>query len=211
MRAKSEEKRQLLLEAAFAEVSEHGYFETKVEDIARRAGVAKGTLYLYFQDKPDIYIGLVGWLLEQALGVLRATAARPIPARQKLIEVFESWSHTVLSRPAVSSLLSVDSLEATSQMKERVLRDVVPRVQEMVDEVAAIVEQGIRAGEFRKVDTRLAALTYLSAFRSTMFVVAHRWPVQSPARKAQELFFEGILVRRGPSGRPVHSSKEIER
>ncbi|MBM3323222.1 TetR/AcrR family transcriptional regulator, partial [candidate division WOR-3 bacterium] len=197
---------QLLLEAAFAEVSEHGYFETTVDDIARRAGVAKGTLYLYFRDKPDIYIGLVGWLLERALAGLRATAARPVPARQKLVEVFETWSHTVLSRPAVSSLLSVDSLEATSLMKERVLGDVVPRVRKMVDEVAAIIEQGIRDGEFRRVDARLAALTYLSGFRSTMFVVAHGWPVKNPARKAQELFFDGILARRGPK-RPAGSRK----
>ncbi|MEO0078734.1 MAG: TetR/AcrR family transcriptional regulator, partial [candidate division WOR-3 bacterium] len=207
MTAKSEEKRRALLEAAFAEVSEHGYFETTVDDIARRAGVAKGTLYLYFRDKPDIYVGLVGWLLEQALAVLRATAVRPISARQKLVEVFESWSHTVLSRPAVSGLLSVDSLEATSRMKERIMHDVVPRVQEMVDEVAKIIEQGMRDGEFRRVDARLAALTYLSGFRSTMFVVAHKWPVHNPARKAQELFFEGILARPGTE-RPISSRKK---
>jgi AcrR family transcriptional regulator len=199
----------MLLQAAFAEVSEHGYFETTVDDIARRAGVAKGTLYLYFRDKPDIYIGLVGWLLEQALTVLRETAALSLPARQKLVLVFESWSRTVLSRPAVSSLLSVDSLEATSRLKSRVLRDLVPRVQKMVDGVAAIVEQGIKAGEFRRVDARLVALTYLSGFRSTMFVVAHKWPVKNPARKAQELFFEGILARPSRSARPSRASKEI--
>jgi AcrR family transcriptional regulator len=195
VKTKSEAKRTALLEAAFAEVSEHGYFETTVDSIARRAGVAKGTMYLYFRDKPDIYIGLVDWLLEQALQVLRETAARPIPARDKLVEVFQTWSSTVLSRPAVTSLLSMDTQEATSRMKKRFVRDVLPHMQEMVGEVARIIEQGIEAGEFRRVDARLAALAYLSGFRSTMFVVAHKWPVKHPTQMAQEMFFEGILAR----------------
>lgn len=82
MKTKPEAKRLAILQAAFAVVTEKGYFETKVDDVARRAGVAKGTVYLYFKDKPAIYIGLVDWLLEQALAITAEVTARPIsPSR----------------------------------------------------------------------------------------------------------------------------------
>ncbi len=88
MKTKSEEKRLALLQAALAVVTEKGFFATKVDDVARRAGVAKGTVYLYFKDKPAIYIGLVDWLLEQALAVTAEVISKPTSPRRKLDELF---------------------------------------------------------------------------------------------------------------------------
>jgi AcrR family transcriptional regulator len=62
--AAAEERRQAILDAALAEFSEHGFAAARLDDVARRAGVAKGTLYLLAKDKQD--------LLQQS--VLRALA-----------------------------------------------------------------------------------------------------------------------------------------
>ena len=87
MKDNHDAKREAIIEAAFEVVAAKGYFETKVEDIAQRAGVAKGTVYLHFKDKPDIYIGLVEWLFEQAVATIREVDARPLSPREKLLEI----------------------------------------------------------------------------------------------------------------------------
>ena len=110
MKTKSEEKRLAILKAAFAVVTEKGYFETKVDDVAHRAGVAKGTVYLYFKDKPAIYIGLVDWLLEQALAITAEVTARPISPQRKLEELFTTWASGVMSNPGVMALLSMENI-----------------------------------------------------------------------------------------------------
>ncbi len=57
---KKEEKRQALLDAAYALFLEHGAAKTSVSDITDRARVAKGTFYLYFQDKDAVMQALLG-------------------------------------------------------------------------------------------------------------------------------------------------------
>lgn len=196
MKLKSDAKRRAILEAAFAVVSEKGYYETKMEDVADRAGVAKGTIYLYFRDKPDLYVGMVGWLLDQALKVLRNAAARPSSARRQLEAVFDAWAGGVLSRPAIIALLSSESMQQARDLLPRFHRDILPRLLTMVREVGNIIKTGIRNREFRRVDPSLAALTYMNAFRAAMFVVGNRLRIPNPSRAVKQLFFTGILANR---------------
>lgn len=198
MTQQHEAKRTNLLAAALEVVSERGYFETTMDDVARRAGVAKGTLYLYFKDKPAIFVGLVDWLLEQALGILDAVAARRLPAREKLAAVMREWAAGVLSRPGVLALMSMDSIHQSSAVMERFRRECLPHFERMLDGVAAIVEQGVRAGEFRKTEPRLAAMMVMGGFRAAVLAAANRRPVADPAGAALEILFDGLLAR--PAG-----------
>lgn len=197
MKHKSDTKRRAILEAAFAVVCEKGYYETKVEDIARRAGVAKGTVYLYFRDKADLYIGMVGWLLEQALALIRAVETERLSPRAKLTRILDLWAQGIFSRPAVIALLSVDTVHQGIKVRSRFHTHVLPHLQELTDGIARIIAQGIRAGEFRRVEPHLAAVSCLFAFRAGMLAVENRLPVKNPARAVQELFFCGINADRG--------------
>lgn len=57
-RKKTEARREAILDAALEEFAAKGYAGARMEDIARRAGVAKGTLYLHFGDKEGLFNGL---------------------------------------------------------------------------------------------------------------------------------------------------------
>ena len=204
MKTKPEAKRLAILQAAFAVVTEKGYFETKVDDVARRAGVAKGTVYLYFKDKPAIYIGLVDWLLEQALAITAEVTARPISPQQKLEDLFSTWASGVMSNPGVMALLSMENVNQTSTVMKRFKKHVLPHIMEMQDAIAGIVKQGIEQGEFRPVDPRSAAVMYMSAFRAEL-LSAGRSHSTRPAESIQELFFCGILA--DGKGRRTNSRK----
>ena len=195
MKTKSEDKRLAILRAAFAVVTECGYSDTKVEDVAQRAGVAKGTVYLYFRDKPAIYIGLVGWLLEQALALLTGIRAERISPRAKLERVFEVWSTGVFSKPGVGALLSLENVDQSNTVMKRFRKQVLPRMHEVTGAVAEIIEEGIAGGEFRPVDPRLAAMMYMGAFSASMHGVTAGPSGPESAKSVEELFFCGLLAR----------------
>ena len=82
-------RREAILDAALSEFTTEGYARARMEDIARRAGVAKGTLFLYFKDKEGLFIGLA----ESALLPLHARAQEimaddTLPLREKLLRVY---------------------------------------------------------------------------------------------------------------------------
>jgi AcrR family transcriptional regulator len=204
MKSKSADKRLAILKAAFAVVTERGYSDTKVNEVAHRAGVAKGTVYLYFKDKPAIYIGLVDWLLEQGLAMTAEVTARSISPRRKLEELFSTWASGVLSNPGVMALLSMENVNQTNTLMKRFKKHVLPHMMEMQDAIAGIVRQGIEQGEFRPVDPRTAAVMYMSAFRSEL-LSGGRSRSTRPAESIQELFFCGILA--DGRGRTKHGDK----
>src|SRR5271157_5062947 len=71
-RATPEERQEAILKAALDVFSEHGFAAARLDDVAQRAGVAKGTLYLYFPDKEALFENL---LLSLAQPVLQRIAA----------------------------------------------------------------------------------------------------------------------------------------
>jgi len=194
MKTRYAEKRLAILKAAFEVVTAKGYAETKVEDVALKAGVAKGTVYLYFKDKPAIYLGLVDWLLEQALAVTAAVVARPLSPRRKLEEVFSAWASGVLSNPGVLALLSMENVHQDNTVMKRFRKYVLPHIVEMQDAIADIVKQGIEQGEFRPVDPRTASMMYLSAFRAEMVAAAERPGARRSVESVRDIFFCGILA-----------------
>lgn len=75
MTVKSEIRRQKILDAALAEFEARGYAAARMEDIAREAGVAKGTLYNYFDDKRALLEGLA----QEVAGGVMARFEDPLP------------------------------------------------------------------------------------------------------------------------------------
>src|SRR6516225_5714642 len=69
-----------ILDAALACFAEHGFAATRLEDVAHRAGVTKGTLYLYFPNKEELFKAVVAQALVPNLNVARRCSAKPTSA-----------------------------------------------------------------------------------------------------------------------------------
>jgi AcrR family transcriptional regulator len=80
---KSEARRQAIVAAALAEFCARGFAATRLDDVAKRAGVAKGTIYLHFRDKEALFREIVGTMLVPLVAVLEAPPP-DIPIRQAL-------------------------------------------------------------------------------------------------------------------------------
>src|SRR6476646_5946780 len=88
---RSAERRDAILAAALDEFAARGFAAARLDDVARRAGVAKGTIYLHFADKEALFEELIRSELGPVVGALEQASHADIPFRQvtdQLIEVF---------------------------------------------------------------------------------------------------------------------------
>jgi AcrR family transcriptional regulator len=87
----STKRREAILSAALAEFSARGFAATRLDDVARRAGVAKGTIYLYFRDKETLFQELVRSELSPIVAALEAAPIGDVPMRvvaEHLVDLF---------------------------------------------------------------------------------------------------------------------------
>ncbi|MGC1694299.1 MAG: helix-turn-helix domain-containing protein [Pseudolabrys sp.] len=88
---KAAARREAILEAALDEFSARGFAAARLEDVAKRAGVAKGTIYLYFRDKESLFQELVRAMLTPLVGTIEALGAADVPIgalADSIVELF---------------------------------------------------------------------------------------------------------------------------
>src|SRR5262245_19180233 len=76
-----EKRRAAILDAALEEFAARGFAATRLDDVARRARIAKGTIYLYFRDKESLFQELVRAMLSPLVGTIAAAPLRDLPIR----------------------------------------------------------------------------------------------------------------------------------
>jgi AcrR family transcriptional regulator len=138
-------RRQAILEAALTVFAEHGYEAARLDDVARRAGVAKGTLYLYFNDKEALFESLIRSAIDPVLERLKTVSAVPdLPLSQVLEGLFSVFRSEVLGtqRKLLLRLIIAEGPRFPA-IAEFHYRNVVARILPLVREVAKrAVERG---------------------------------------------------------------------
>jgi AcrR family transcriptional regulator len=93
--AKAAARREAILDAALDEFSARGFAAARLDDVAARAGVAKGTIYLYFADKEALFQELVRFQLYPVLGTFEAALASDLPLRTILDQAVEIFAREI--------------------------------------------------------------------------------------------------------------------
>jgi len=157
IRRRRKEARPAEIAAAALEVfGERGFAATRLEDIAARAGVSKGTVYLYFENKEALFKAAVEAVMTPAIEAAEALAgATERPAADLLREFVLGWWRMVGSTPlaAVPKLLVAES--ANFPEIARWFHDTF--ISRAHKAVTRIIELGIASGEFRPQPAALAA------------------------------------------------------
>lgn len=96
------DKRAIILDAALDEFSQKGFAAARLDDVAKRAGVAKGTIYLYFKDKEALFQELLRAQISPVIAMLEAvlsgggTDSKPAPLRELAHRVAELFVEQVI-------------------------------------------------------------------------------------------------------------------
>jgi AcrR family transcriptional regulator len=138
-----------IVEAALACFNERGFAATRLEEVAARAGVTKGTIYLYFPSKEDLFKEAVRGALVPNIERLEAQLAEPVAATVLLQHLVMTWGAVVASPLSVIPKLVIAEAGNFPDLARFYLDTVVHRARDLV---AAILRRGIEQGEFRPVD-----------------------------------------------------------
>jgi TetR/AcrR family fatty acid metabolism transcriptional regulator len=184
--------RQRIIEAAVKLFAQKGFFETTVDDIARSAKIAKGTVYIYFKDKPSLYAGIIDKHFTGAINFLKVTGAKRISNTGKLHAIAEDWLNYMLKFKQQFPMFTMENVDMTRKIMRGIHVTAFGRVGEIIDHIARIIESGIAAGEFRKVDPKIGAICFLNSIR-TVFQACTMLPeCQEPKKQIVEMLFNGL-------------------
>ena len=89
------ERRGAILSAALEEFAARGFAATRLDDVARRADVAKGTIYLYFRDKESLFQELVRTMLSPLVGAIAGAPLRDLPIRTVVEMIFDVFVNEI--------------------------------------------------------------------------------------------------------------------
>jgi AcrR family transcriptional regulator len=144
------QRHQAILTAAFEEFAQNGYAEARLEDVAQRAGIAKGTIYLYFKNKELLFRAVLRSLIHHTFSELEAFVRTFPGSVDELVRtvVARQYAEIVKSPKARSMLrLLIAESHRFPQLADVYLREVIgPGMAAL----RALVEKGVASGEFRK-------------------------------------------------------------
>jgi AcrR family transcriptional regulator len=192
-----DERRAQLVNAAREVFGAQGYHEATVDDITRAAGVAKGTFYLYFDEKKEIYYELVRTFLQHVKDI-GASVAREVHTAQDFFARAEQAAHELLrvfiDHFALARLAYRESMSLDAEL-ERMLRDFY---RDLARVEAENVRRGIELGLFRPVDPLVCAYAHIGMVeRVALGLLTEKHP-PDPRHVVRELLsiaFEGLRKR----------------
>ena len=143
---RSNDKYHRILEAAVKVFARQGFFQSTVSQIAKEAGVADGTIYLYFKNKDDILVQFFSYKTKQVFERFRKTVQKGDNAIEKLRNLL----HRHLEEFQRDRDMAV-VYQAETRRYSPLVKDQIKQMSKMyLDIVAEILEQGQMEGSFRK-------------------------------------------------------------
>ena len=153
-RRRPEHRPQQIIDAALEVFGECGLAKARLDDIAKRAGVSKGTIYLYFPNKEELFREVVRQTAVASIEAGERTVTHGTPTEQLYAAMRGYW--TFVRSPHFNTLhrLVIGELHQFPDLARFYADEVVARGLKLL---SGIIRRGIDAGEFRDVDPMIAA------------------------------------------------------
>jgi AcrR family transcriptional regulator len=196
MRKKETKIKEKITKHALKIFSQKGFFRTTIDDIAQATGVAKGTIYLYFKDKQDLYIATIDEYFSQAIATLTAIQAKSITPSEKMEEIAVGFVDYIKQLKTSHMLFTFENINLKGKTLKQMHTVIEPQIHRMIEIISNIIRNGIRNNEFRKVDPKIAAFYFISTIRTIFLSDFYTSDVPFRTESVLKLFFEGLKRRR---------------
>jgi len=186
MTVHSADKRERILAAAERIFARHGFFASKVAEIAKEAGVADGTIYLYFKSKDELLISLFEDRMAQVNDAL-GKAIEGLAPLDQLRAFVKTYLRLIDAEPAAAEVLTIELRQSNKFMKEYDN----PRFVEFLRLLGGIITSGQERGDF---DAAIPSHVLARMIFGMLDELALAWVLaQAPATE---------IVTRSPGRRP---------
>jgi TetR/AcrR family fatty acid metabolism transcriptional regulator len=190
------DKRDALLRAAIDTFAARGFFNAQVADVARSAGVAAGTVYLYFRGKDDLLISIFERTMKDAI----ADGRRSVDALTDPVERLREIARLHLGRLGRDRALAVVFQVELRQSTKFMERFSSTQLREYLGIIRSVIADGQARGVFRSaISATLAAKLFFGALdeMATNWILSRRkYTLASEADAIVELFVGGLAQQR---------------
>ncbi|MFH1502541.1 MAG: TetR/AcrR family transcriptional regulator [Candidatus Eisenbacteria bacterium] len=191
-------KREKIISAAAKFFGDKGYHNTTTAEIADAAGVAAGTIYIYFRSKEELLVAVFEEFLGVHMDRLREGVAREADPESKVRRLISLGLELMEENPE-SAKIFLSQLRQSTEMIKMVTKRSSRAYKDIIEEV---LEEGVRRGVCRKMNVRAGASMLFGAFQSTVLDwVADdcSYPLASQADELSEFILVGVACR-APGG-----------
>ena len=189
------DKRQLILDAATRVFAERGFFAAQVADVARRAGIAAGTVYLYFKSKDDLLISLFDRTMQDAIREGRATLDAVSDPADRLRQIARLHLERLGRDRDLAVVFQVELRQSTKFMA----RLSATRLRTYLGVIRDTIAEGQTAGIFRaNVPPTFAAKMFFGALdeMATNWILSdRRYELGDDAEGVVDVFLYGVTQR----------------
>ena len=208
---KSNGKYEAILRAAIKVFAGSGFFNSKVADVAREAGVADGTVYLYFKNKDDILASIFNQYMDDALAAGKASLAEIQDPVEKLRRIVHAHLEGLGRDRNLAVVFQVELRSSTKFMEQFS----ATKVTEYLELIREVIEEGQRRGVFRSgLNTKIVAKVLFGALdeMATNWVLSRkRYSLVSTAEPVLDVFLSGIgraqISKQSPKGQVSQSER----
>ncbi|WP_077619013.1 TetR/AcrR family transcriptional regulator [Bacillus sinesaloumensis] len=142
-----------IIDAAVVVIAENGYHQSQVSRIAKQAGVADGTIYLYFKNKEDILVSLFQEKMGEFIEKIEAEIAGESSAAEKLLTLVEKHFELLAADHHLAIVTQLELRQSNKELRLRI-NEVLKGYLKTID---SIIQFGVENGEFNPdLDVRLA-------------------------------------------------------
>jgi TetR/AcrR family fatty acid metabolism transcriptional regulator len=189
------EKRRRILDAAATVFARKGYFVCRVSDVAKAAGVADGTIYLYFKNKEDVLLSLFADVLDRHLADAKAEIEGVEGPRDKLLAIARHHLVALSERREVGVLFQTE-LRQSARLLSKISSE---KLKGYFDVLSGVIDEGQRTGAFRpEVDRRIVTRAFFGALDElvTAWIIAEKpYDLVAQAEPLVGLFLNGLAPR----------------
>ncbi|MGH9386059.1 MAG: TetR/AcrR family transcriptional regulator C-terminal domain-containing protein [Vicinamibacterales bacterium] len=190
----SPDKRDAILRAATRVFARNGFFQSQVADVARVAGVAAGTVYLYFQSKDDLLVSIFERTMREAIADGRAALDGVEDARERLLRIARLHLERLGRDRDLAIVFQVELRQSTKFME----RFSATYVQDYLKLIRDTIASGQQAGTLRaNVSATTAAKVFFGALdeMATNWIISKRKYALAPlATEVVDLFVNGVAA-----------------
>ncbi len=191
-------KRDRIVGAALRLFAHQPYQEVTMDSVARLAGVAKGTLYLYFASKEALYLGILVDGMEKAAqeSALDSQAGVAERLRRAIVASFGFYD----THRDFLHLVATEE-PRLAEARNRLIDDFRQRGLEFF---SSVIDEGIAGGVFRPTDSRVAALAIMGAIRALLLYYGERRDAADLSQDLLRMLLEGLSNRARNSRKAPH-------
>ena len=151
---KKAESRRRILDAAREVFFRDGFMRANLDEMAEKAGVAKGTLYRYFESKADLYVSVLADNLELFLERMEEAAKPRDSALERVRSIGEFYFSHWLEHPDYFQIFwAIDNESVIGELPREVIENIASFWESNLKILHGVLEEGVASGEFVPCDT----------------------------------------------------------